>query len=117
MQKQIYLCKGITQYFSQNSKSCPLHWIDIELSPRCVIYGQTCDGADVVVPLTQGCKLPILEVGDWIYFEDMGAYTNSTGTFFNGFPMATTHHVFSASTNFDFGKLPKDFPTLKYIHT
>ncbi|MDI1492236.1 MAG: Ornithine decarboxylase [Ramalina farinacea] len=27
-----------------------------------------------------------VEIGDWLYFEDMGAYTSCTATSFNGFP-------------------------------
>ena len=93
------------------------HWMNIEFFARCVIWGQTCDGSDVVVPSTQGCRLPMLDIGDWLYFEDMGAYTNSQGTYFNGFAMSTRHHVFSAFKDFNFGMLPKDFPTLGIQNT
>lgn len=30
---------------------------------------------------------PQLSVGDWFYFENMGAYTLALSTNFNGFPM------------------------------
>ena len=62
--------------------------------------------------LNEGCQLPMLDVGDWLYFEDMGAYTNALGTQFNGFSKSVIHHVFSAPKEFDFGLLPKGFPTL-----
>ena len=73
------------------------YWMDIELFSRCVVWGQTCDEVDVVVPATQGCQLPMLDIGDWLYFEEMGAYTNAIGTDFNGFPKSARHHIFSAS--------------------
>ncbi|XP_076033033.1 putative ornithine decarboxylase [Oratosquilla oratoria] len=49
------------------------------------IFGQTCDGQDVV------CKdvtLPTMQTGEWLMWEDMGAYTVSTTTNFNGFKPA-----------------------------
>ncbi|KAI9814908.1 MAG: Ornithine decarboxylase [Thelocarpon impressellum] len=47
------------------------------------IWGPTCDGIDCVSPR---CTLPeVLEVGDWLYFDEMGAYTKCSATRFNGF--------------------------------
>ena len=47
------------------------------------IWGPTCDGIDVI---TDQCTLPgLLDGGDWLYFEDMGAYTKCSATRFNGF--------------------------------
>ncbi|KAL4797571.1 pyridoxal-dependent decarboxylase [Aspergillus venezuelensis] len=47
------------------------------------IWGPTCDGIDVI---SQRSLLPgVLDVGDWLYFEDMGAYTKCSATRFNGF--------------------------------
>lgn len=47
------------------------------------IWGPTCDGIDVI---TERCILPgVLDVGDWLFFEDMGAYTRCSATRFNGF--------------------------------
>lgn len=47
------------------------------------IWGPTCDGIDVI---TERCYLPgLLDVGDWLYFESMGAYTKCSATRFNGF--------------------------------
>ena len=80
---------------------------------RCIIWGRTCDGMDEIVPLEQDCYLPELDVGDWLYFDNMGAYTTATGTQFNGFTKSVTHHVFSAAVQFDVGSLPKDFPNLE----
>lgn len=39
---------------------------------NCSIWGPTCDSIDCI---TKEGLLPKLEVGDWLYFENMGAYT------------------------------------------
>ncbi|KAJ5675612.1 hypothetical protein N7462_008509, partial [Penicillium macrosclerotiorum] len=47
------------------------------------IWGPTCDGIDVI---TERIDLPgLLNTGDWLYFEEMGAYTKCSATRFNGF--------------------------------
>ncbi|XP_055959819.1 ornithine decarboxylase-like [Mercurialis annua] len=46
------------------------------------IFGPTCDGLDIVV---SECKLPELNVDDVIVFYNMGAYTTSGASKFNGF--------------------------------
>lgn len=48
------------------------------------IWGPTCDGIDVI---SDRIVLPgLVDVGDWLYFESMGAYTRCSATRFNGFP-------------------------------
>jgi ornithine decarboxylase len=49
---------------------------------QCTIFGPTCDGLDCVL---KNALLPELEVGDWLYFTDMGAYTIAAASNFNGF--------------------------------
>jgi ornithine decarboxylase len=46
------------------------------------LFGRTCDSLDVIA---KG-KMEDLEVGDWLYFPLMGAYTSATASEFNGFP-------------------------------
>ena len=47
------------------------------------LWGPSCDGIDRV---TETCTLHgVLDVGDWLYFEGMGAYTRCSATKFNGF--------------------------------
>ncbi|MCJ1425608.1 Ornithine decarboxylase [Sticta canariensis] len=47
------------------------------------IWGPSCDGIDRI---SGHCTLRgILDVGDWLYFEEMGAYTKCSATRFNGF--------------------------------
>ncbi|KHN95620.1 ornithine decarboxylase [Metarhizium album ARSEF 1941] len=53
------------------------------------IWGPTCDGIDRI---TESIRFEtILNVGDWLYFEDMGAYTKCSATKFNGF--SNSHDV------------------------
>lgn len=53
------------------------------------LWGPTCDGLDLVVP---SCRLPVLEEGDWLAFDNMGAYTLSAGCEFNGFPRPAVNY-------------------------
>lgn len=54
------------------------------------VWGPTCDGLDQVV---NNCLLPPLDIGDWLIFEDMGAYTLPVASQFNGFPTPKVHAV------------------------
>ncbi|GMH41891.1 hypothetical protein BSKO_09801 [Bryopsis sp. KO-2023] len=46
------------------------------------LFGPTCDGLDTVIT---NCPLPELEMGDWVVFSNMGAYTLAGASNFNGF--------------------------------
>ncbi len=56
----------------------------------CTIFGQTCDGMDTIA---QSEELPELEIDDLLYTEDIGAYSNASSTWFNGFAPAKVVHV------------------------
>ncbi|XP_060788805.1 ornithine decarboxylase-like [Neoarius graeffei] len=60
----------------------------------CSIWGPTCDGLDRIVEL---CTLPDLQIGDWLLFENMGAYTVAASSTFNGFQKPDIHYVMSRS--------------------
>ncbi|KAJ8955857.1 hypothetical protein NQ318_005403 [Aromia moschata] len=55
-----------------------------------VVWGATCDGVDKIA---HNVMLPKLKIGDWIVFEDAGAYTLSIACEFNGFPPPNVHCV------------------------
>ena len=65
-------------------------WIRIPQDPNSynspledsIMFGRTCDSLDVIA---KG-MMEQLEVGDWLYFPLMGAYTSATASEFNGFP-------------------------------
>jgi ornithine decarboxylase len=56
----------------------------------CAVFGQTCDGLDTI---SQSEELPELELDDLVYAENIGAYSNASSTWFNGFPPAKVVHV------------------------
>jgi len=49
---------------------------------KCTIFGPTCDSMDCIA---KDIVLPELEVGEWLYFKCMGAYTTAAASPFNGF--------------------------------
>lgn len=53
------------------------------------IWGPTCDGIDCISE--SWTSSTTLDVGDWLYFENMGAYTKCSATKFNGF--SDSHHT------------------------
>ncbi|KAM3276800.1 hypothetical protein ACQJBY_044908 [Aegilops geniculata] len=59
------------------------------------VFGPTCDSQDTVVT---GYRLPEMSVGDWLVFDDMGAYSIGSGSHFNGFSMSdiTTFLAYSS---------------------
>ena len=63
---------------------------EIDLVPSSV-WGPTCDSIDCVAPLMM---LPSsLDVGDWLGFDDMGAYTICAASKFNGFDLSEVHYT------------------------
>ena len=81
--------------------------VEEEVSPNddtlypSTVFGPTCDSMDV---LSRGVLLPKLEVGDWMYFQNMGAYTSAAASTFNGFPTTEKFYVCSVP--------PQHFPRL-----
>jgi len=49
---------------------------------KCTIFGPTCDSMDCIA---KDIYMPELEVGEWLYFRNMGAYTTAAASPFNGF--------------------------------
>ncbi|KAA8490839.1 Ornithine decarboxylase [Porphyridium purpureum] len=49
---------------------------------KSTLFGPTCDSIDVIC---RDVTLPELEVGSWLYFLNMGAYTIAAASSFNGF--------------------------------
>lgn len=49
-----------------------------------ILYGRTCDSVDMIAMTREAEEL---EVGDWLWWPYMGAYTTVTATEFNGFPL------------------------------
>lgn len=56
------------------------------------LFGPTCDSIDVVMPCT---PLPEMHVGEWIYFNNMGAYTRCAASLFNGQGIHDIYYVWA----------------------
>jgi ornithine decarboxylase len=71
---------------------CPYHVQAFRKGPAEVsaVFGQTCDGLDTI---SQSEMLPDLQLDDLVYSTDIGAYSNASATWFNGFPPARVVHV------------------------
>ena len=71
---------------------CPYHFTSFRKGQPelCAVFGQTCDGLDTI---SQSEMLPELQLDDLVYSEDIGAYSNASSTWFNGFPPAKVVHV------------------------
>jgi len=54
------------------------------------VFGPTCDALDTI---SLSNPLPDLKIGDYVYSENIGAYTWASSTNFNGFPPATVIHL------------------------
>lgn len=57
-----------------------------------VIFGPTCDSIDVI---SRSVLLPKMSIGDWLYFNNMGAYTSAAASDFNGFTPSDKFYVCS----------------------
>jgi ornithine decarboxylase len=53
-----------------------------------IIFGRTCDSLDKIL---ESPAMEELEIGDWLWFPNMGAYTKATASEFNGFPTPPIH--------------------------
>jgi ornithine decarboxylase len=56
----------------------------------CSVFGPTCDALDTI-SLSE--ELPDLDLGDYVYSENIGAYSHASSTWFNGFPPAKVVHL------------------------
>ncbi|KAK8766755.1 hypothetical protein V5799_006460 [Amblyomma americanum] len=72
--------------FALHSGNGPLH--------LCSLWGPTCDSMDMVL---EDALLPKLDPGDWIVFENMGAYTICAASNFNGFQTPEVKYMLTYS--------------------
>jgi len=81
---------------------------------RSSFWGPTCDSLDKLV---DRIDFPEANIGDWIVFENMGAYTIAAGSCFNGFPRPMLIYTFSSTEFFEEAELPESFPVTPRIQT
>ncbi|CAG8517069.1 193_t:CDS:2 [Paraglomus brasilianum] len=63
------------------------------------VWGPTCDSIDCV---NKDSRLPELFPGDWLYFEEMGAYTISAASQFNGFMKSNVLYTSTENKVFEY---------------
>jgi ornithine decarboxylase len=72
---------------------CQYHLESFKKGPTqiCTVFGPTCDALDVI---SMAEELPFnLERGDLLYSKNIGAYSNASSTYFNGFQPAKVVHI------------------------
>eukprot|EP00914_Ancora_sagittata_P029432 GHVO01058218.1.p1 GENE.GHVO01058218.1~~GHVO01058218.1.p1 ORF type:complete len:458 (+),score=52.03 GHVO01058218.1:250-1623(+) len=72
---------------------CPENYVE---KPKFTssIWGPTCDGIDCVKEET---LLPEMNIGEWLFFQDMGAYSLCAATQFNAMPRTHSFYVMQES--------------------
>lgn len=61
------------------------------------VFGPTCDSIDVIA---RSVLLPKLKIGDFLYFQNMGAYTMAAASSFNGFTPTEKMYVCSVQPEY-----------------
>ena len=71
---------------------CQYHLRAFKKGPHaiCAVFGPTCDALDTI---SLAEDLPELDLGDFLYSENIGAYSRASSTYFNGFPPAKVLHI------------------------
>ncbi len=71
---------------------CQYHLRAFKKGPTqiCSVFGPTCDALDTI---SLAEDLPELDLGDFLYSENIGAYSHASSTSFNGFPPAKVLHI------------------------
>ncbi|XP_015428270.1 PREDICTED: ornithine decarboxylase-like [Myotis davidii] len=64
----------------------------------CILYGPTCDAFDTFY--NEEVQLPELDVGDWLIFPSMGAYSSVLSCNFNGFQPACICYTMGPELSF-----------------
>jgi ornithine decarboxylase len=91
--KCYYIDDGVYHTFSGIIfDHCQYHLKAFKKGPTeiCSVFGPTCDALDTI-SLSE--ELPELELGDYVYSENIGAYSHASSTYFNGFPPAKVVHL------------------------
>jgi len=94
-----YLSDGVYGSFNNivfdHAQPSPATFKTSDVTRKSCLFGPTCDSIDVI------CKdidLPELEIGDWLYFMNMGAYTVASASSFNGFKPPNAFYVVCIDT-------------------
>src|SRR5499427_366645 len=88
-----YLDDGVYHTFSGVIfYHCRYHLKSFREGPTqlCSVFGPTCDALDTISLAEQ---LPDMDLGEYVYSDNIGAYSAASSTHFNGFPPATIVHI------------------------
>jgi ornithine decarboxylase len=88
-----YLNDGVYQTYSGVIfDHCQYHLKSFKKGPTqiCSVFGPTCDALDTISLAEQ---LPDLDLGEFLYSDNIGAYSAASSTWFNGFPPAKVIHL------------------------
>ncbi len=88
-----YLDDGVYHTFSGIIfDHCQYHLTALKDGPTeiCSVFGPTCDALDTI---SLAEELPELELGDYVFSRNIGAYSRASSTWFNGFPPAKVVHI------------------------
>jgi ornithine decarboxylase len=88
-----YLDDGVYHTFSGIIfDHCQYHLKALKKGPTeiCSVFGPTCDALDTI---SLAEELPELNLGDYVYSDNIGAYSRASSTWFNGFPPAKVVHI------------------------
>src|ERR1700722_710369 len=88
-----YLDDGVYHTFSGVIfDHCRYHLKSFKNGPKqiCSVFGPTCDALDTISLAEQ---LPDLDLGEFLFSENIGAYSAASSTHFNGFPPAKIIHI------------------------
>jgi ornithine decarboxylase len=71
---------------------CQYHLHALKDGPTeiCSVFGPTCDALDTI---SLAEELPDLDLGDYVFSRNIGAYSRASSTWFNGFPPAKVVHI------------------------
>ena len=64
------------------------------------VFGPTCDGLDQLCSGSQ-TRLDIVKTGEWLVFDNMGAYTHTASFVFNGYTHIPERVICISSVAFD----------------
>lgn len=65
--------------------------VEVDVEVATTIYGNTCDGGDIIAA---NIKLPRLEVNDWLIWNNFGAYTIAAACDFNGINLTKPNKIY-----------------------
>ena len=98
---EYYISDGVYGSFSTvvschvlpGASPLPVQQCHSEKEYETTIWGPTCDSLDKVCTLT----MAELDIGDYLWFDDMGSYTTSTSSSFNGYGTYITAYYINES--------------------